>query len=517
MLGNPKNLKIGARLGAGFALLILAGAAVSVLGWLQLKDVKADVHELMTDGLTTVDNVREVKDNLNSMVAATRLAVLQGEASAAEGTRQRVGTLKANNNVLLNKVATAMHAKESRAKIEAFRDSVTPLYESIASTLDAAESRDSASALGLIVSGQLDREQAAFKMLDEVIEMERAEMRELVEHVEDSATSSAYLMVVAAAISALLGSAVAVWLTRSITKPLRDAVEAAERVAAGDLTVSIETDLKDETGQLLLALAKMRGELSRLVASVRLNCESIATASSEIAVGSSDLSRRTEAQASSLQQTAASVEEINATVRNSAETAQEAATLARKASVAAQDGGQVVTTVLRQMEGISAGSRRIAEIIGVIDAIAFQTNILALNAAVEAARAGDQGRGFAVVASEVRTLAQRSASAAREIKQLIQSSVAEVEHGAALAGSAGEAMRDIVDQVLKVSKLITEISEGAEEQAVGIGQVSQAVSHLDSVTQQNAALVEQSAAAADSLRQQSTVLVRAVGAFKLSP
>lgn len=147
MLGNPKNLKIGARLGAGFALLILAGAAVSVLGWLQLKDVKADVHELMTDGLTTVDNVREVKDNLNSMVAATRLAVLQGEASAAEGARQRVGTLKANNNVLLNKVATAMHAKESRAKIEAFRDSVTPLYESIASTLDAAESRDSASAL----------------------------------------------------------------------------------------------------------------------------------------------------------------------------------------------------------------------------------------------------------------------------------------------------------------------------------------------------------------------------------
>jgi methyl-accepting chemotaxis protein len=323
------------------------------------------------------------------------------------------------------------------------------------------------------------------------------------------------VVTVASAAAVVVAIVLGVLITRSVTVPIREAVRIAETVASGDLGSRIDVSRHDETGELLAALKKMNDSLARVVGTVRQSSDSIATGSSQIATGNADLSQRTEEQASNLQQTAASMEQLASTVRNNAEAAQQASQLASGASQVAAQGGEVVGRVVGTMEEISASSKKIADIIGVIDGIAFQTNILALNAAVEAARAGEQGRGFAVVAGEVRSLAQRSAQAAREIKSLIGESVEKVEAGSQLVADAGRTMADIVAQVRRVTDLIGEISAATQEQTTGIGQVSSAVSQLDQVTQQNAALVEQSAAAADSLRQQAQRLVEAVSVFRV--
>jgi len=304
-------------------------------------------------------------------------------------------------------------------------------------------------------------------------------------------------------------------IVRSITRPLKQAVEIAETVAAGDLRQRIEFSGSDETAQLLGALAKMNQGLVDIVSQVRDCAESITSGSSEIARGSMDLSQRTEEQASSLEETAASMEELTSTVKQNSMTSEEANRLAAQASGVAAKGGQVVQGVVTTMGQITEQSRKISDIIGVIDGIAFQTNILALNAAVEAARAGEQGRGFAVVAGEVRTLASRSADAAKEIKILIGASVERVETGAGQVTEAGRTMDDIVSQVQRVSQLLAEISLASREQSQGIDQISDAVMQMDQVTQQNAALVEESAAAADSLQQQAQTLSRVVALFKL--
>jgi methyl-accepting chemotaxis protein len=304
-------------------------------------------------------------------------------------------------------------------------------------------------------------------------------------------------------------------LSRGITQPLEEAIAIARRVASGDLSSRIEVRSRNELGELLGALKAMNESLTNVVASVRSSSDSIATGSTQIATGNADLSHRTETQATSLQQTAASMEQLTHTVKNNAEVALEAEQLAKSASSVATQGGQTVDQVVSTMEQISAASRKISDIIGVIDGIAFQTNILALNAAVEAARAGEQGRGFAVVAGEVRSLAQRSAQAAREIKTLINDSVEKVEVGSQQVNAAGRTMSDIVRQVQSVSNLIAEISSATNAQTADIGQVSHAVSKLDEVTQQNSALVEQSAAAAESLQAQAARLVEAVAVFRI--
>ncbi len=328
-------------------------------------------------------------------------------------------------------------------------------------------------------------------------------------------------LLIAVALASLAAAIVAAWLiTRSLTRALGAEPQAlgmvAQRIAQGDLSpIALDNGRSLPVGSVMASLVAMQGSLALIVGQVRKVSDSIATGSSEIASGNADLSQRTEEQASALQQTAATMHELGETVRTNAENARQASSLAESASAVAGKGGAVVGAVVNTMRGINEASRKIADITGVIDGIAFQTNILALNAAVEAARAGEQGRGFAVVATEVRSLAQRSAAAAKEIKALIGASVSQVDQGTALVDQAGRTMEEIVDSINRVSTIVAEISTASAEQSGGVGQVGNAVSQMDVVTQQNAALVEQSAAAADSLRIQAKHLVAAVGSFLL--
>jgi methyl-accepting chemotaxis protein-1 (serine sensor receptor) len=325
------------------------------------------------------------------------------------------------------------------------------------------------------------------------------------------------ILVGAAVLSVLIAVVAAYLVTRSITVPVGEALKLAEAVARGDLTQDVKTDGKDEVSRLLTALSKMNASLASIVSQVRGSSESIATGSAQIATGNLDLSQRTEEQASALQQTAATMEELTATIKNNSDNAQQANQLALSATAIASRGGDVVNEAVGTMRTINDSSKKISEIISVIDGIAFQTNILALNAAVEAARAGEQGRGFAVVASEVRSLAKRSADAAKEIKTLIEASVRQVDRGTKQVDAAGATMAEIVGAFKRVGDIVAEISSASIEQSSGASQVGEAVSQMDQVTQQNAALVEESAAAAESLKLQSENLVKAVATFSLAP
>jgi methyl-accepting chemotaxis protein len=401
------------------------------------------------------------------------------------------------------------------------RDAVTRVQPSLAAYVDSASS---VVALAFTNHAAAAASMDGFMKVFKQVEQDMEALSDLIEEhskatqasSEATADTARQAILAAMAVSAVILLAFSMLIGRSIILPIQRAVQIAETVAAGDLSSRIEVRGHDEAAQLMHALARMNASLVKVVGTVRQSSDSIATGTTQIATGNLDLSQRTEEQASSLQETAASMEQITTTVRSNADTTRQASQMAEAASDSAVQGGRAVSELVTTMDGITEASRKITDIIGVIDSIAFQTNILALNAAVEAARAGEQGRGFAVVASEVRMLAQRSATAAREISTLIQSSVSRIADGARQAAGAGQTMDDVVAKVRTVTQLITTISGATNEQSNGIAQVGQAVSALDQVTQRNAALVEESAAAAHSLQEQAARLVSVVSVFRLA-
>lgn len=419
--------------------------------------------------------------------------------------------------------------KESEEKltdaINAAQTSLTFLYQSL-----SAEQRETLSPVLAIMNNYEEQVLAYMPAYEE--EMAQAgQMRGVAEQLnsvvkgllsdqlaasQEDIRNATLQMSIAALITLLLGLLISWFISRQITTPLGNTLNMAEKIATGDLTMSINTTRKDELGQLMSAMSKMNDNLHNMIDDIRVGVSQISNASSEIVAGNTDLSSRTEQQAAAVEQTAASMEQLTATVKQNADNAHHANKLAISASQTAKQGGEQVNNVVQTMTAIESSSKRIAEITSVINSIAFQTNILALNAAVEAARAGEQGRGFAVVASEVRSLAQRSSQAAKEIEGLISESVTQVSRGATLVGNAGKTMNDIVTSITQVHDIMGEIATASDEQSRGISQVSQAIVEMDSTTQQNAALVEQSSAAADSLEEQARLLKQAVSVFRLA-
>ena len=516
-----RNLSVRNRLTIVFGLLLLllwlvSGLTLRALGQQhqsfqhfagEVSERQALANELQRAALARAVSVRNV---LLADTEAQRRAQQAGFAQACERER---GALSRLQQALGSAGAEATREQQLVAQIaEVDARSIAAADGIVALALE--DRRDEAIA-------RLNREGSALvaalvKSVDELIALGRAQAAAEVQAAAAANELSHALVLGVCLLGAGLAFGLGLWITRSITGPMRQALDVAQSVAAGDLQVQINARGRDEAAQMLQALAAMRDQLAHTVADVRRNAEGVASASSQIAQGNQDLSQRTEEQASALQQTAASMEQLGGTVRHNADNAQQANQLALGASDVATRGGAVVAQVVSTMKDIEAGSRRIADIIGTIDGIAFQTNILALNAAVEAARAGEAGRGFAVVAGEVRNLAQRAAGAAKEIKDLITDSVQRVDQGSALADQAGHTMQEVVSAIKRVTDLMGEISAASREQSQGVSQVGEAVTQMDHVTQQNAALVEQSAAAAEHLRSQAQRLVQAVAVFRLA-
>jgi len=413
------------------------------------------------------------------------------------------------------KLAGGLPPGDTRALAQKFMTAHADMGKRYAQAFEAFKAAKFDPQVGDAAVAGMDRE--SVRLLDEVGAKISAESAGVAAQAAASGRRATVISLVLMAVAFVACAVGGALFSRTITGPLQRAVTVARAVADGDLSVRLDASGKDEMAQLLQALQAMRDSLVRVVSNVRENADSVATASAQIAQGNLDLSGRTEEQASALQQTAASMDQLSTTVRTNADNARQASALAQGAAEVAVRGGSVVGDVVSTMKGIDDSSRRVSEIIGVIDGIAFQTNILALNAAVEAARAGEQGRGFAVVAGEVRSLAQRSADAAREIKTLIADSVQRVGQGSALVGEAGTIMNEVVASIQKVTGIIGEISHASSEQSTGVGQVTQAVGQMDAATQQNAALVEESAAAAQSLKAQAGRLVQAVAVFRMAP
>ncbi|MCV2365797.1 methyl-accepting chemotaxis protein [Paucibacter sp. DJ1R-11] len=430
-------------------------------------------------------------------------------AEAEQGVQEHGKTFERN----LATMDSARLSVPVRQALQAVKPLVQRYLESARAMIQAARSdADAARKLGPGLQTaflELEREMAR---LSDAIESDNARLNEAA---SQGVQTTRYAMASALLVAAVLMTLASLWLVRQLSRPMSQALTVAQSLAQGDLGNRIQLEGNLETQQLLQALAEMQSSFAGIVREVKRNADEVASASTEIAHGNQDLSDRTEQQANALQRTTSTMAELDANVRNNAESAEQARGLAEQASSVARNGGEMMGRVIATMGGINSSSRKIADIIGVIDDIAFQTNILALNAAVEAARAGEQGRGFAVVASEVRGLAQRSAAAAREIKDLIDASVNQVEQGTGLVNQTGQTMDEIVGAIGRVSAVVAEISRASGEQSAGVREVGQAVAHMDQATQQNAALVEQSAAAADSLSQQAQQLVRAVAAFRL--
>jgi methyl-accepting chemotaxis protein len=513
---NVRDYKIGTRLGIGFGIILLILVAVV----LSANVLNSRNKAALTAGLELITTQTAQAQAMKGAMLETGIAMrnigLQSDVAQMQAEEAKVKQQHARYDGARAKLqATGLNDNEKKvlADIAALDAEVDVAFKEAIGQVLAFNSEGAAK----VIASRIDPlNQRALALLNKLVDMQNAEV---VENKKESAEADSKVMMLTLGLCALgvaIGAACAVFITRSITGPLHGAVEVAQRVAAGELTSQVTVEGRDETSELLQALKDMNDSLVKTVSEVRSGTETITVASEEIASGNADLSARTESQASSLEETASSMEELTSTVKQNADNARQANQLAVSASSIAIKGGSVVEQVVDTMGSIKDSSRKIVDIIGVIDGIAFQTNILALNAAVEAARAGEQGRGFAVVASEVRNLAQRSASAAKEIKSLIDDSVTKVDTGGRLVDEAGQTMGLIVTSIKQVADIMGEITAATQEQSHGIEEVNQAITQMDEMTQQNAALVEEAAAAAESMKEQAQKLASAVSIFKLA-
>jgi methyl-accepting chemotaxis protein len=520
-LHNMKNMKIGTRLSLGFASLLALLLVVAALGVSRMGDIQGQLDQIVKVNSYQAQQAANMRNAIYQTSIWVRNIVLFTEDGQMQAEVERLKVARAayeaaEQNLQNSFTRSAETTDDERSLLAKTREARELSLVAMGRVVELGLANKTEEATRALVTELSKAQTAWLAAVNALVEFEEKLNAEAAVEAGAAYTAARSIVIGVSLVALVLGALIAWRLTVGITHPIAQAVRVAQTVAAGDLTSRVDVTGSDETGQLLSALQAMNTELVRVVSQVRASSDSISTGATQIATGNADLSQRTEEQASNLEETAASMEELTSTVQANAETARQASQLASSASEVAARGGKVVGEVVTTMQQITDSSRKIGDIIGVIDGIAFQTNILALNAAVEAARAGEQGRGFAVVASEVRSLAGRSAEAAKEIKALIGASVERVEAGTRLVDDAGSTMADIVSQVKRVADLIGEISAATSEQSSGIGQVGEAVTQLDQVTQQNAALVEESAAAADSLNQQASRLVQAVSVFKLN-
>ncbi len=512
-----KNLKLGLRLGLGFGVMIAMIVLVSVVSVSRLAEQNRTADEIINSQYPQVNAVQTIAYLVMDRARLTRNLIIQNDAARRVADKVAMGRNRvqiSEQMAVLDKMVASDEGRQLLKAVAAARAEYAPFTDDVVALAMQGKRDD---AVALLYGERYATQGAYLAALSSMLKFLEGGMAEGGKHAENVYAQASMVVIGVAALAALVGMGLAYGVTHSITMPLREAVAATDRVAHGDLSMPIVVTSRDETGLLLSALQRMQHNLVATVSKVRSSSDSVALASGEIAQGNQDLSSRTERQASALEETAASMEQLGATVRQNADSTQQANQLAQRASGLVVRGGAVVAQVVGTMKGINEASKRIADITSVIDSIAFQTNILALNAAVEAARAGEQGRGFAVVASEVRILAGRCADAAKEIKSLINTSVERVAQGTTLVDTAGNTMDEVVDAIRKLSDIVAEISAASTEQATGVAQVGEAVTQMDQATQQNAALVEEMAAAASSLNNQSHELVQAVAAFNLGP
>jgi len=511
-------MKVGTRLGLGFGVVLLLLMAVSGLGVYNMHRINAQLERIVQLNVAKLGLVQEMSESVHVVARVSRTVVMLDDVPAMQRELEKLQSARSHYDAAssqLDKLPASAEGIAMRQRIEAARTAARPFTDRMVAL--ALEHKD-AEATALLMAQAGPATQLWQDVMDEDTALIKRQNAEDAAAAAEAYRSARVLMLVLSGLALLVGVAASVLIASRLLRQLGgepdQAAAIAGRIASGDLTVDVATRHGDQES-MMVAMKTMRDSLVGIVSEVRRGTDTIAAATSQIAIGNHDLSSRTEEQASALEETASSMEQLTSVVRENDNNARQANELAAEASRVAQQGGAVVDEVVQTMGSISDSSKKIVDIIGVIDSIAFQTNILALNAAVEAARAGEQGRGFAVVASEVRNLAQRCAGAAKEIKELIGASVQQVDAGSQLVVSAGRTMEDVVTAVQRVSAMVELISAAGREQSAGIEQINKAVSEMDGVTQQNAALVEEAAAAAESLQQQAERLSGVVGVFKV--
>ena len=518
---NLSNMKVGMRLGLGFALVLVLLVAVTVVGVLRMGQIQDRLDHVVSVNNVSSRMVIEMRNNVQDRLASLRVLTLMADPADMEPELKKFKDQSAKYTEAQTKVSQIFAANGSEAEkalLAEVKQHEAAALPAIAKASELYLANDAMNATRVMVKEVRPVQKKWTEALDKLVQLEDKQSAQSQQDAEAAFVNARNFMVIMLVVAVVMGVAAAWFITRGLIKQLGGepdyTTKIAGSIAHGNLAIDIDTSTA-EKGSLLSEMSEMRNSLVKIVGQVRRGTETIGTASREIAAGNIDLSSRTELQASSLEKTASAMETLTTTVRQNAEHAREANQLAASASDVARKGGDVVSQVVGTMGEINGSASKIADIIGVIDGIAFQTNILALNAAVEAARAGEQGRGFAVVASEVRNLAQRSAAAAKEIKTLIGDSVEKVERGSKLVGQAGVTMDEVVASVKRVTDIMGEIANASAEQSAGIEQVNLSIIEMDSMTQQNAALVEEAAAAAQSLQDQAGELARVVSIFKL--